>query len=77
MDDEELLDRRQFFTSWTQGLAEGLARWVVPHLERQRDAHLDLARQLGDLLGVDDPPPAAVQEEPHPWRDLLTPPDER
>ncbi len=72
MDEDELVSRRDLFSGWARSLAEGVAEWVVPMVERRLEAGLagspDLARQLHETFGTGEEPV-------HPWRDLLMPPE--
>ncbi|HXM54078.1 MAG TPA: hypothetical protein VOB72_01720 [Candidatus Dormibacteraeota bacterium] len=71
MADDEPISRRELFSGWSRGFAEGVARWVVPMVEQRLSEHQDLVRQLQESIG--GPP----EGDAHPWRDLLMPPDER
>lgn len=64
MSDEEGVSRRGFFSAWAREIAEGLAEFVLPELEREAER----------LRGVFEQPPAV--ETVHPWRDLLQPADD-
>lgn len=76
MSEDEAISRRELFSGWARGLADGVAQWVVPHLERRLAGQQDLLRQLQDSLDLPDLP--GEDEYVHPWRDLLQPPpDER
>ncbi len=76
MSEDEAVSRRELFTGWARGLTDGLAELVIPRLERQREAHVELARRIEEAL--DPLQPAAPSEEPsHPWRDVLMPPADR
>ena len=70
MPDDERISRRELFSGWRRGFAEGVARWVVPMVEQRLAGHNDLVRQLQETL--DGP----SEGDAHPWRDLLMPPDE-
>ena len=73
MDEDEVVSRRELFSGWARSLAEGVAEWVVPMVERRLEAGLagrpDLVQQLHETFGTSPEEPA------HPWRDLLMPPD--
>ena len=66
MSDEDLVSRRQLFTGWARGLAEGLNELVLPLVEGE----VQRLRQAFDGTGDGDAPPV---ETVHPWRDLLEP----
>lgn len=70
MSEDEAISRRELFSGWARGLADGVARWVLPHVEQRLSGQQDLMRQLRDSL---DLAPGA-EEYVHPWRDLLRPP---
>jgi hypothetical protein len=74
MTDDEAISRRELFSAWARGLADGVAQWVVPYVEQRLAGQEDLMRQLRDSL---DGAPPVGEEYVHPWRDLLEPRQEQ
>jgi len=72
MSDDDQVSRRDLFRIWARSFSDGVSEFVVPMVEQRLSGHQDLVQQLRDTLES-----GGGEEQAHPWRDLLMPPETR